>query len=508
MFDVKLLANLLLNSQFKPLMDLAEKEGVPFFQAQNVHQLKVIAAKILLPKDNKVSSFFHVLIKSGFDLKKMSPGYEEYEQARNASYYENLETAEQQFTELFKKNYRYNPETQFFHALLLGDQQAIEFFEKNPALAGTISIKEHNAFFFALQSFYFYTAYLLNQNTISDYLLVAMSFASSIKMTVNFLEKFGKEIIQPDSFLIGKKAIKIINDKQQEFLNLPILNGQTMLEKIKFIEKQLELYQEIPAAIKKLDFTIYQTEQHRQKYFSSYLKFYNYTIEQFCIMQLIDYIKPVPVVCQTLFNRKPTIEIFDICCGYAFIAVSLIKYLSDHGYDCEYIGVDISEDSTNEIKNIFRNYPNVKIIQADAADPIKLQKLINKKKNSIPLAVLSHPDLVNHEHRAAFIEIIQKTVPYFLRSNGTLLTCFYHLDEVKLFLECSKGLYQDMKFYDPEETEIVYTSDGSALAPFSHFLICKPTPRLELKNNNEIELQEMQPAENTPLLALTMSAKN
>lgn len=176
-------------------------------------------------------------------------------------------------------------------------------------------------------------------------------------------------------------------------------------------------------------------------------------------------------------NSSKKIRILSLGCGLAVDFSALQTFFNMLNIDIEYVAVDIDKKAVNYAKSIYKNFSNTKFHCLDASNPDHLNFL---NQENIDLAILQHLYLLDDEPATqnACINIITKTVPTYLTSNGYLYASFYYKDEIDLFKDLTingKAIFRGRKDIVITETEGHISQDSKTFIP-ERFVWITQTP--------------------------------
>lgn len=142
------------------------------------------------------------------------------------------------------------------------------------------------------------------------------------------------------------------------------------------------------------------------------------------------------------FKGAESIKILSLGCGVAPELIPLIVLFKKHGITVEYTGIDLEEPLRILNHQLYKDevFNAPKFFAADASTPGNLKDFL--KDTKYDLIILNHPYLLDLEPdlKKNFISMIQDTVPYYLKTNGTVYASFHYEEEYNVFMEIAEKL--------------------------------------------------------------------
>jgi hypothetical protein len=142
--------------------------------------------------------------------------------------------------------------------------------------------------------------------------------------------------------------------------------------------------------------------------------------------------------------KQPTIKVLSLACGNADEFLPIAAFLKHHNPDCklDYVGIDIDKESNQTIKNRFKNFPNVAILDGDCSNLHTTFNTLAAHK-SLPeqgfdVIFLRHPDVNGITRGKSFKKMIEEVIPGLAAKNCVIIFSTYFDFELQTIGDITK----------------------------------------------------------------------
>lgn len=167
-----------------------------------------------------------------------------------------------------------------------------------------------------------------------------------------------------------------------------------------------------------------------------------------------------------LTSSNKEIKIISLGCGIPLEYISLYDYYTQQKIQIDYVGLDISTQSTVHTSEMFRNFPNCTLLTGDCSHRENVKKILSGA-NKLPeygydLIVLRHPDLTTTTRKQDFINMLSDVIPYIASTDSRVYISCYHESELN---ELAALVYNNKLYYNPGPKNLIVeaSSPGTTL---------------------------------------------
>jgi len=180
-------------------------------------------------------------------------------------------------------------------------------------------------------------------------------------------------------------------------------------------------------------------------------------------------------------------RVLSLACGIPFEFMAL-KALAKGSTRIQYTGIDIDATQNVKLRQNFSNFPECKLIDGDASDPLSVLQLLKKQDAALtPFSVifLRHPDILNAKRGKGFQDMVENVIPFVAAKNAFVFISTHSEKEARAIYaifekSLLKPIYQPMtQAYVGAKvisTTVVRSPDGKTSAvpdAFTHSVKCQ-----------------------------------